>query len=113
MTATFDSARLPTDLQGTQVLFDGEAALLVSVQATEILVISPQDVASKSSVALAVVNQGVQASTMLTAAAVPGIFVLSGTQAVAINQDGSIHSADHPASVGSIVSFFHNGRRPH
>lgn len=110
LNATFGGGRLPTSLQGTQVLFDGEAAPLVSVQATEILAIAPQDVASKSSVTLAVVNQGVQASTMLPAAtAVPGIFVTSGTQAAAINEDGSINGPDHPAPVGSIVSLFVTG----
>ena len=110
LNATFDGGRLPTALQGTQVLFDGETAPLVSVQATEILAIAPQDVASKSSVPVAVVNQGVQASAMLSAStAVPGVFVLSGTQAAAINEDGSINGADHPAPVGSIVSLFITG----
>ena len=108
--ATFDGGRLPTDLQGTRVLFDGEAAPLVILQATEILAIAPQDVASKSMVTVTVVNQGVEASAILSAAtAVPGIFVVSGKQAAAINEDGSFNGADHPAPVGSIVSLFVTG----
>ena len=59
---------------------------------------------------MAVENQGVVASAVLSvASAVPGIFVSSGTQAAAINEDGSLNGADQPAPVGSIVSLFLTG----
>jgi uncharacterized protein (TIGR03437 family) len=108
--ASFDGGRLPTILQQTRVLFDGVAAPLISVQATEIIAIAPHDIASKSKVTVAVENQGVKASAVLNvAAAVPGTFVLSGKQAAAINQDGSINGTDHPAAVGSIVALYLTG----
>src|SRR6266403_3065136 len=108
--ASFAEGRLPTSLQGTRVLFDGEAAPLLSVQATEILAIAPQDVASKSRVTMTVENQGVPASAFLNAAAAaPGIFVSSGKQAAAINEDGSLNGTDQPAPVGSVVSLFLTG----
>ena len=108
--ASFDSGRLPTNLQGTQVLFDGEAAPLLSVQATEILAIAPQDVASKSKVTMTVENQGVGSSVVLSAGtAAPGIFVSSDTQAAAINEDGSRNGADHRAPVGSMLALFLTG----
>ncbi len=108
--ASFVNGRLPTNLQGTRVLFDGETAPLVSVQATEILAIAPHDIASKDKVTVAVENQGVMASAVLSvASAVPGIFVSSGQQAAAINEDGSLNGVDHPAPVGSIVSLFLTG----
>jgi uncharacterized protein (TIGR03437 family) len=101
---------LPTEWQHVQVLFDGEAAPLLSVQATEILAIAPQDVASKTTVTVAVENQGVAANVVLgVAAAVPGIFVSSGTQAAAINEDGTVNGADHPAPTGSIIALFLTG----
>jgi len=107
---SLDGGQLPTDFQGTQVLFDGEAAPLISVQATEILAIAPQDVASKSKVTVTVANQGAAASAALVAAAaVPGIFVSSGRQAAAINEDGTLNGAGHPAPVGSIVALFLTG----
>jgi len=97
-------------LQGTQVLFDGEDAPLISVQASEILAIAPQDVASKSSVTVAVENQGATASVgLIAAAAAPGIFVSSDTQAAAINEDGSLNGTDDPAPVGSILALFLTG----
>jgi uncharacterized protein (TIGR03437 family) len=108
--ASLAAGRLPTSLQGTRVLFDGEAAPLLSVQATGILAIAPQSVASKSTVTIAVENQGVRASATLNAsAAVPGIFVSSGWQAAAVNQDGSLNGTDHPAPVGSVVSLYLTG----
>jgi hypothetical protein len=67
-------------------------------------------VASKSKVTLTVENHGVQASAGLNAAAaVHAIFVLSGTQAAAINGDGNLNGADHPAPVGSTVALFLTG----
>ena len=110
LNASAGGVQLPDELQGTQVLFDGEAAPLLSVQATEILAIVPQDVASKTTVTMNVENQGVGASAVLgVVAAAPGIFVSSGTQAAAINEDGSLNGADHPAPAGSIVALFLTG----
>jgi len=80
------------------------------VQATEIRAIAPKDVAAKSRVTIAVENQGVLASAVLNAAtAAPGIFVSSGRQALAVNEDGSLNGTDHPAPVGSVVSLFLTG----
>jgi uncharacterized protein (TIGR03437 family) len=108
--SSFYDGRLPTSLQGTQVLFDGEAAPLLSVQATEILAIVPIGVASKSNVTVAVANQGGKASVVLdSVTASPGVFVSSGTQANAINEDGTPNGAAHPAPVGSVVALFLTG----
>jgi len=105
-----DGGRVPTSLQGTRVLFDGEAAPILSVQATEILAIALRDVASKSKVTVTVESQGVQASAFLTAAAaVPGVYVSPGGQAFAVNEDGNLNGIDHPAPVGSVVSLFLTG----
>jgi uncharacterized protein (TIGR03437 family) len=108
--SSFDDGRLPTSSQRTRVLFDGEAAPLLSVQATEILAVVPNGVASKSKVTVAVENQGVKATAVLNAAAaVPGVFVSSGAQAAAINEDGSLNGAGHPAPVGSVLALFLTG----
>ncbi|HEY2016089.1 MAG TPA: hypothetical protein VGH38_21450 [Bryobacteraceae bacterium] len=103
-----DDGRLPVILQGTQVLFDGKAAPLLSVQATEILAVVPHNVASTSNVTVS--NQSVKASVVLNVVpASPGVFVSSGAQAAAINEDGSLNSAAHPAPVGSVVALFVTG----
>lgn len=97
-------------LSSTQVLFDGVAAPLLSVQSTEVLVVSPQSVASKSQVQIVVENSGVETAAICVRAspAVPGIFAV-GNLAAAVNQDGSVNGPDHPAPAGSVVSLFMTG----
>ncbi len=108
--ASLAAGTLPTSLLGTRVLFDGVAASLLKVQATEILAITPRNVTSKSKVTMVVEYQGSTTSAALKVeAAVPGVFVSTGTQAAATNEDGSLNGPDHPASVGSIVSLFLTG----
>src|SRR5262249_24913210 len=70
----------------------------------------PQDVAAKGTVKLTVQNQNAGAGVVLTAApAAPGIFVSSGKQAAAINEDGSLNGAGNPAPVGSVIALFLTG----
>jgi uncharacterized protein (TIGR03437 family) len=42
----------------------------------------------------------------------PAVFKVDGVHAAALNQDGSINSAQNPAPVGSIVSVFATGLGP-
>ena len=108
--ASLDNGRLPTTLQATRVSFDGVAAPLLSVQATEIVAVVPRGVSGKSSVTAAVENQGVKATAVVSViSAVPGVFLATGTQAAAINEDGSLNGPAHPASAGSVVALFLTG----
>ena len=52
-------------LAGTQVLFDGEAATLISVAAGKAVVIAPYDLAGKARTSVQVVFQGVTSAPML------------------------------------------------
>lgn len=58
--------------------------------------------------------QGVltSAATIFTASAMPGIFTTAGSgsgQAVAVNQDGTICDASHPAHPGSYITLYITG----
>ena len=44
--------------------------------------------------------------------AAPAVFTVDGVYAAALNQDGTINSADNPAAPGSIVSIFATGLGP-
>jgi uncharacterized protein (TIGR03437 family) len=44
--------------------------------------------------------------------AVPGVFTVDGTYALAINQDRSLNSAKNPAPVGTIVTVWATGLGP-
>ena len=42
----------------------------------------------------------------------PAVFTVDGVHAAAVNQDGTINSANHPAPVGSIVAVWATGLGP-
>jgi uncharacterized protein (TIGR03437 family) len=101
---------LPTALSGTEVLVNGVAAPLLSVQSEEIMAIAPQGISSVGQASIVVVNQGATYSAQLSASpAVPGIFVTKGTQAAAIDQNGSMNGPSHPAAAGSVISLYLTG----
>ncbi len=98
------TASLPRMLAGTQVLFDGEAAILISVAAGKAVVIAPYDLAGKARTSVQVVFQGVTSAPML-AEVLPdtGYRSLDGSgtgQAYAVNPDGTLNSPQNlPAGV--------------
>lgn len=94
-----------TALGGVEVDFDGVAAPLLYVQASQINAQVPYTVASGGVTEIAVQYQGqVLGSALETVAlAVPGLFP------VAIDQDGTINSAISPAPAGSVVMLFGTG----
>ncbi len=109
-----DSAGLvPTNLGGTRVLFNGTPAPLLYSWATQVAAVVPYTVTgSNAQVVVQYPGQISAALTVPVAASAPGLFTLdySGEgQAVAINQDGSINSASHPAPQGSLVTLFITG----
>ena len=119
VTGTFDEVgTLSTTLADVQVLFIGTPvsatpAPLYYVQANQINAQVPYQMAGQASAQLQVVYQGVTLAVMQVsiAAANPALFTLNyGTgNAVVVNQDGSINSAQHPAPRGSIVVLYATG----
>jgi uncharacterized protein (TIGR03437 family) len=107
---TSSPATPATVLAGTQALFDGVPAPLISVQANQVGAIVPYEVAGEDSTSLQIQYQGVKSNAVSipVAGAAPGIFTLdsSGTgPAVAFNADSTPNSASNPASVGSSITF--------
>ncbi len=112
--ATFGpSGALPTQLAGTQVLFNGQAAPLFYAQDSQINAQAPYEIAGNTGVTVEVIYQGQSAGTVTVpvAASAPGIFtVLAGTGlAEAVNQDGTLNSTVDPAPLGSVVSLYATG----
>jgi uncharacterized protein (TIGR03437 family) len=111
-----DSAnRVSSDVAGTQVLFNGEAAPLIYTRADQVAVIVPNAVAGQGSVQVQVKYQGDSTPTfsITTADTAPGLFTLDESgqgQAAVLNQDNSINSAANPAPRGSIVSLWATGQ---
>jgi uncharacterized protein (TIGR03437 family) len=101
-------------LAQTRLLFDGVAAPLIYVSANVISAIVPYEVAGKTQTAIQIEYQGRRTSAVdfPVDLAFPALLTADssgGGQGAIVNQDGSINSKTHPATRGSIVSFFGTG----
>ncbi len=116
VSASLDSTGPPlaTTLANAQVTFDGVAAPLLYVSATQSSAIVPFSVAGKSTTAVQANYQGKSAgtATVSAAAASPGLFTMassgSGPGAI-LNQDWSVNAAANPAARGDVLMLFGTG----
>ena len=108
------AGRLSNMVAETQVTFDGIAAPLLYVQASQINAIAPWGIAGKISSEICVTYRSAKANCIQTAvaAAAPGVFVTSSGYAAAVNEDQTINSPENPAPMGSIVSIYATGLGP-
>jgi uncharacterized protein (TIGR03437 family) len=101
-------------LAGTRILFNGEAAPLVSVSSLQSSAIAPYDISGAATVKVQVEYNGTlsDAVQLPVFRSRPGIFSFgpagSGQGAI-LNEDGTVNSAFHPAARGSVVSIFATG----
>lgn len=102
------------NLGGTQVFFDGRPAPVLYASATQVNAIVPFELSTAGSPVMQVAYQGVLTTGTSTtlATAIPGVFTVDGSgsgQAVAVNQDGTLCDAAHPASPGSFITVYFTG----
>jgi uncharacterized protein (TIGR03437 family) len=102
-----------TSLAGTKVTINSAPAPLIYTSSTQVAVVVPYEVnSSEATIAVTYNGQELVSFTTALSLASPAIFTASGAgtgQAAAVNQDGSINGAAHPANAGSIVSFYMTG----
>jgi uncharacterized protein (TIGR03437 family) len=119
LTALTASGQIPTSLGGVQVLFNETPAPILSAGPNQIQVVVPFEAGSASlnwfaySAEVDILNAAaaVEPSSVLVTPAVPAVYT-SGTaslQALMINQDGTLNSAQDPAPQGSIVTVYATG----
>jgi uncharacterized protein (TIGR03437 family) len=126
--ATLDSSnRLPTELAGTRVLFDGVPVPILFVSAGQLAAVIPYSAEVNTEIdergGLSYIGD-FPPLTIETAAgrsderelgiypARPGIFTLDGSgtgPAAALNQDGSLNTRENPARPGEIVVLWATG----
>lgn len=97
---------------GTQVLFDGQSATLLYVDAGQINLQVPDGIAGRPSAEIEVrTGAGSLRLIVPVTDASPGIFTLAAGrgQATAVNEDGTPNSAAHPAPPGSVVTLYATG----
>jgi uncharacterized protein (TIGR03437 family) len=104
---------LPTAINGTEVLINGQPAPLLYVSASQINAIVPYEVGESGTAAVQVLSNGLPSATweMPVAPAAAGIFTLDGGtgQAAALNQDNSVNGAVNPAAVGTVIQIYGTG----
>ena len=99
----------------TRVTFDTSPGKLLYVTPTQLAVTVPQTAGNGQTTAMQIqTSHDVFSATVQLpiAPAAPGLFTsnASGTgQAAAVNQDGSLNDAAHPAPAGSVVSLYGTG----
>lgn len=107
LSSSFDAAtsRLPTTLGGVSATVNGVLAPLYYVSAGQLNVQIPYEVAGQQQASISVSYNGSAslAQYIQIAASVPSLY------AGVLNSNGSVNSADNPASRGDIVTMFATG----
>ena len=106
--------RISTALSGVQALFDGNAAPLIYVSATQIAAMVPFGLSGRTTTKVQIVYQGLASTpvSLQVAQAAPGIFSADASgegQAAMTNADASYNSPTNPAMPGSYVTFYITG----
>ena len=105
--------RVPSSLGEVQAIFDGLAAPVLLASYFQVNVQVPYEVAGRSKIKLRLLYRDVPSNEveLEVAAAVPEIFTASAnpSEALALNQDGTLNGPSNSAARGSIVSFFVTG----
>jgi uncharacterized protein (TIGR03437 family) len=104
----------PTQASGVEVTFDGTPAPLLWVQDAQINAVAPWSLTpgQNTQVCVSYNHANTNCLTWAVEQAVPGVFTVDGTHALALNQDGSLNSAKDPAPVGTIVTVWATGLGP-
>lgn len=104
----------PTSAGNVQVTFDGTPAPLLWVQDAQINAVAPWSLTPGQNTKVCVTYNNVTTNclTWPVVQASPAVFTLDGLHAAALNQDGTINSANNPASPGSTISLFATGLGP-
>jgi trimeric autotransporter adhesin len=103
----------PQQLNGVTVLVNGTPASLIYVSAGQLSAIVPNGIAGASA-QVVVQYQGLNSApvTVPLTVASPALFTANSSgsgQALAVNSDGSVNGASHPAAQGSVLTLYVNG----
>jgi uncharacterized protein (TIGR03437 family) len=114
--AQFDAdGNFTLTVAGTQVLFDGVAAPLLSVSAGQVGAVVPFGVSGTTQMVVSNGAGQTSPASLPVVDATPALFTSSGLgsgQASAVNQDRTVNSATNPAPAGSVISLYATGLGP-
>ena len=106
--------RVTTEIGGVRVLIDGQPAPLLFASSGQLGAIVPYGTSTEGARLLQVEVDGVfsESRQVQIVEANPGVFTLDSSgrgPAAALNQDGSLNTADNPARIGEIVVLWATG----
>lgn len=111
------SLPLPTTLNGVQVLFNGAPVPLFYAGSNQINFQVPMGAPQTGTVEMQVIQPATGRilgdTTVGMTAALPGFFTRGATgsgDALALNQDNTVNSADNPAAQGTVIQLFGTGQ---
>ena len=104
------SGIMPNSLGGVQVTINGSPVPLLYVSDSQVNAVTPLYLSGSAARVSISFNGTVTADFVATVVgAIPETFRRGDGTAAAVNQDGSINSADHPAPPGSVVAIWVTG----
>jgi len=113
ITAGAQTVPLPISVADTSVTINGVTAPVLFESPGQINAQVPWEVPAGPA-KVVVRTRGASSSTanITVQLAAPGLFTGDGGYAAALNADGSVNSAGHPATAGSFISVFFTGQGP-
>ncbi|HLI83898.1 MAG TPA: hypothetical protein VKV17_08265 [Bryobacteraceae bacterium] len=101
----------PFQLGGAQVTFDGIAAPLLYAGGGQINLVTPGALQGKTTTHICAVvnNAATNCLNLPVQPASPDVFLLSGNQPAAYNQDGTVNTSQNAAPAGTVVSLYLTG----
>ena len=109
-----EDGRVATEVDGIEVLFNGEPAPLLFVWWNQINAVAPYGIAGSDEVEIVVLKDGVESEPFVlpVSDAHPGLFTRNSTGSgvgALLNADNTINTSDNPATAGSVVTLFGTG----
>jgi uncharacterized protein (TIGR03437 family) len=93
----------------TGVFFAEVPTEILAIDDTRILVQAPVQIAGVGQVQIRVIGDQQVSISATVADAAPALFTTGSGQAAAVNEDGTLNSAEHPVPRGSWISFYGTG----
>ena len=110
MTQPAGSFPLPFELGGASVDINNTAVPLIFASAGQINAQVPFGTPlGGATISVNVAGNAVGIGTFVAQAAAPGLFLINGNQAAAVNQDGSVNGPNQPAASGSAMAVYLTG----
>src|SRR5262249_52017734 len=101
---------VPTAVGGTSVFINNAPAPVLYTSSNQVGAVVPFGISgSNAQVVVTYQGQASPPSNVSVSAAATGLFLLTAGQVVAVNQDGSVNDANHPAPVGSFLTLYATG----